>query len=349
MMTQADLDAFLQRFESGQATVADRQLLRQLFFANGQTTSEQSEQAVLQLGKYGVNVREGQDVHIGDRYEGISPDIIQTIIRSAIQAFQQLQSQNSDINTIQDYKPSDDESLELLELNIDPQTIEWINSRLITIENLRNAGHLVANEQEDFKILQRKVRLLSQFDQDLQEIKRSSDRLLRKAVKSLEVKLGGVSNSQISSFSDMESYDCLAQKLQLLQQFQTELEQGQEIARWLDKQRSSLAEELGQHALEAHIKIKQTISSKEVEAFYFTVELLLERLSHCLTWGRAKSLKTAKVPVILDDSVYETAFKYLLDLALNDDDLPDEGVDQLREYVDYLIQNLPKYRHTSLG
>jgi len=55
-----DLPAILDRIASGQHTEADIDILRQIWGSG-------DRQSLLQLGKYGVNIGQGQDIHIGDR------------------------------------------------------------------------------------------------------------------------------------------------------------------------------------------------------------------------------------------------------------------------------------------
>lgn len=98
-----------------------------------------------------------------------------------------------------------------------------------------------------------------------------------------------------------------------------------------------------QYALDNHPHIKETASPRRLEAFRFSIEQLLERLSHCLTWGRTNILDDPNTPIVFEGEVYATTFQYLKGLI--PDHLPKDGIENLQEYIDYLIQKLPSYRY----
>jgi len=64
-----DLSTILDRIKNGEQTEADIAALRQLLNA-GDAAQEglRQRQIALQLGKYNVNIGQGQDIQIGDRY-----------------------------------------------------------------------------------------------------------------------------------------------------------------------------------------------------------------------------------------------------------------------------------------
>jgi HEAT repeat protein len=159
-----------------------------------------------------------------------------------------------------------------------------------------------------------------------------------------QLKFGSSQNGTLEfSVADVE---VVSQEIDILNQFQIELEKGKVMARWLDQERSQLAQCLGQYALDAYPEIKATTSPRRLEAFYFSLEQFLENLGHCLTWGRNNSLDKPVTPVVLDDEIYTTAFEQLKSLI--PDHLPDNGIEQLKEYIDYLVESLPNYRHISI-
>ena len=59
-MTSDELGNILDRIASTNHTEADIAALRQLL-------SSSDRQSLLQLGKYGINVGQGQDIQVGDR------------------------------------------------------------------------------------------------------------------------------------------------------------------------------------------------------------------------------------------------------------------------------------------
>ncbi len=81
MISPEELNSILERITAGQQTEADITDLRQLLSSNGQNIS--------QIGKYAVNLRQGQDIQIGDRiYQGVDAEAIRQIFRSIITELQ---------------------------------------------------------------------------------------------------------------------------------------------------------------------------------------------------------------------------------------------------------------------
>lgn len=331
MLTQVDLDALLQRFESSQATEADRQLLRQLLLANGRGANEQ---AVLQLGKYGVNVGEGKDVHIGDRIiQEASPELIRAIVQELLTCQKQLNTTAQE----QTYSIASDEPVELIE--IEPQIIQQINSRLASIKELQSAKHLTDSQKAELNELKTRVQSVKDVNQTLKDIASKADQLLQEAIKALAEKLKELNNSQSNSFLDINLSSCLDQQLDIVQEFRRELEAGKKVAEWLDEKRSHIAKLLGQHAMDVNPTLKNVASAKKIEGFYFTIEQFLECLSYCLLWGESSILEAPEIPKIFEDEAYIDAFNHLREIIPKR--LPSSGIEQLNEYVDCLLENLP--------
>ncbi len=89
MISPDELNSILDRIAKGQPpTEADIAVLRQLLSGDGQNVS--------QIGKYAVNLRQGQDIQIGDTfgglrqriYQGVDAEAIRQIFRSIITELQ---------------------------------------------------------------------------------------------------------------------------------------------------------------------------------------------------------------------------------------------------------------------
>jgi hypothetical protein len=79
MATPDDIDAILERIANHQQTDADIVLIRQKLAIGNQ-------QNVVQLGKYNVNIEQGQDIQIGDRtYTGPDAETIKALLHEVIQ------------------------------------------------------------------------------------------------------------------------------------------------------------------------------------------------------------------------------------------------------------------------
>ncbi|MBE9112494.1 SUMF1/EgtB/PvdO family nonheme iron enzyme [Nodosilinea sp. LEGE 07298] len=136
----------------------------------------------------------------------------------------------------------------------------------------------------------------------------------------------------------------LNKQVEALKTFQSELEEAKVVAEWLDQQREDgMAEKLGKSALAQYPLIRRQASKKSVEAFYFTLGQFLENLSHCLIWGRNNSLVEPVTPIALDDKAYIFAFESLKTNIPSQ--LPPNGVRQLNDYIDNLLEFLPTHEH----
>ncbi|MBD2091405.1 hypothetical protein H6F67_16295 [Microcoleus sp. FACHB-1515] len=171
--------------------------------------------------------------------------------------------------------------------------------------------------------------------------------MLQEAVRTLAAKLKELDSFQGENLLEARSQICLREQIELLEKFQTDLGDGKVVAHWLNRQRSQyFAQNIGQHALNLHPQIRETASPRSLEAFYFSIEQFLEQLSHCLTWGRTNSIDNSTTPIVLADEIYVAAFEHLKNMIPAH--LPDSGIKQLEEFVDYLVQSLPKHRHLSI-
>jgi Effector-associated domain 10/NACHT domain len=82
MSFQDDLSAIFDRIANGKETEGDLQALRELF-------RKYNCLGAVQLGKYNVNIGQGQDIHIGDRiYQGADAQAIREIVRSIVDELQ---------------------------------------------------------------------------------------------------------------------------------------------------------------------------------------------------------------------------------------------------------------------
>ncbi|PSB01627.1 phosphorylase family protein [Merismopedia glauca] len=81
MTNPEELNAILDRLVQHEQTDADLTVLRQWLSGGGQIAS--------QLGKYNVNLGQGQDIHVGDRiYQGVDAQTIREIVQSILQDLQ---------------------------------------------------------------------------------------------------------------------------------------------------------------------------------------------------------------------------------------------------------------------
>ncbi len=286
------------------------------------------------VGKYNVNLGQGT-TQIGYHY---GPSVEE--IRAIVQELQSLQPQTISTASKQPEQILDDEPLAIHPIK--PQIVEQINSRMAAIDELQKVGQLSNALQAEFNKVKGRVHALKPVNQELGAIANAVDRILQESLRPIVAKLRELDRSQGDSLLEASSRFSLKQQIELFEQFQADLSRGKLVAHWLKSQKQ-LAQQIGQYALDAYPEIKEIASPHRLEAFYFSLEQFLERLEHCLTWGRTNSLEKPVTPVVLDDEVYVTAFEQLKTLI--PDHLPDDGIDQLKEYIDYLVKSLPNYSH----
>ncbi|MGB3652732.1 MAG: hypothetical protein WBA41_16165 [Rivularia sp. (in: cyanobacteria)] len=77
MTTREELNAICDRIIKSQQTEADIKVLRQWLSGSGQIIS--------QRGKYAVSLGQGQEIHIGDIYQGADAEAIREIVRSILE------------------------------------------------------------------------------------------------------------------------------------------------------------------------------------------------------------------------------------------------------------------------
>jgi hypothetical protein len=80
-MTSNELGNILDRVVNGQHTEADIATLHQLL-------SEGKHERLLQVGKYHVNIGQGQDIQVGDRvYQGLDAEAVREVVRAVLQGY----------------------------------------------------------------------------------------------------------------------------------------------------------------------------------------------------------------------------------------------------------------------
>jgi Effector-associated domain 10 len=332
MATPDNLGEILERLKNNTLTDADLEILAQIV---GHTTLQTVEQS----GKYNANLAQASSPQLGDRY-GYGPEELLVILR-------ELQfSQPNNTSKIEQAQ-QEPENEPLTALTIESQVVERINSCMTAIETLHNVGRLANtqfpdNQKIEFNRLKKEIHSLKAITQKLLEIVNAADRLHKEAEKIL------VEQTLLVNQQKAKQSVASQQNLPEVREFQAQLEEGKVVANWLVQQRQSerFTQSLVQYTLDSHPRIRETLSPGRRDAFHFSFEQFLERLSHCLNWGRSNSLDQPVTSVVLDDEAYVTAFEKLKTLI--PDHLPDDGIEQLQEYIDYLIKSLPNYRHISM-
>lgn len=297
------------------------------------------DQLSLQLGKFNVNIGDGQEIHIGDRIQGLSIEDI----HSLVELLKPPLSSNAQPNISEIL--IEEEQLERLALNTD--LIESVNLKLAALAafNEDQSLDLPDKQKQKFTTLKSRIKALRTLNQDLENIDKIAENLLKDSVNILLSKLQELKGLQNQNLTKTTSESCVEEQLKLLSKFKSQLDQAKSLANWLDSKRESLAITIGQYALDCYPEFKETFSQQQIKDFSFSIEQFIERLSHCLKWGRYNVLDMPSTPIVIDDQFYETAFNYLKTVIPNH--LPANGIKQLEDYIDYLLKNLSSYQHQS--
>lgn len=330
MTTPDDLGAIIDRIEANTHTLEDLKVLRQLLGKGDRET-------ISQLGKYNVNVGEGTSLEIGDRfYMELNDKAIQALIR----AIQTLPLTGRQIE-----QTTEEEELE--ELDLDVRSIKLINSRLKAVEEIRKVGQLSEKQEEEFQVLKNQVQSLMGLDQELKETAKRTQALLRRAVQSLEEKLEDINlyKQELIGVSYQQEYndkiEFIKSQIEIVKKFEINLEVGRAASAWLDKNIAQLAKSAGKRALNRCPEIKSTASPEQIDDFYFSLEQFLEQISHSLSWGRYNILDSPEIPLVFDSHAYEVAFNLIQEMLPSH--LHKEIIEQIKDYINYLIQRLSYY------
>jgi len=331
--------ASIKRLQEGEQTEGDVHILRQIL---SQLNTPQSplalEQPVQQLGKYNFSSEQANQIeHIGDQIGWGSDEVASFVIR-LVQALapSSMKDQFMEESIL-------DDSWEDLRIDTDAlrQLIKQINSRLVNLQNIYKAVELPEKQRLEFNALKSSIYSLRNVERQLEDISRKSKLLLQQVIEELTTKLQEFDALQENHLANASERACTAEHLAALTHFQMELEQGQKLARWINQHQVKLVKQIGQHALDAYPEIKGTATDKQQKNFFLSIEQFLARVRRCLQSGKYDYLDMPSTPIILDRRLYIKAFNRLQELIPNH--ITAAGTQQLKEYVEYLVDNLPKY------
>lgn len=243
------------------------------------------------------------------------------------------------------------EKLKSSVLNI--EFVNLINLALQTANESYKSGQLPEKQQEEFNFLKEQINLIKTIELQLVEVEIKAQHLIQGMMHFLESELAKnrllaaesekkliqlSSNEKIEEQTKIQYYEDL---IKTARKFTNKLEVGKEAANWLNQNLTQLATAVGKVALNKCPEIKKRATQKQIDDFYLTIELYLECISQCCSWGRYNSLDFPEIPLVLDISVYEIAFNLVK--AQIPTHLSDAAIEQIKDYTDYLINRLPYY------
>jgi Effector-associated domain 10 len=326
-----ELSKIFERIASNQYTDADLEGLRQWLGGSGQSVS--------QSGKYAVNVGQGQDIHVGDRYTGVTFEEIRLIV----QELKSLQSSqpNSSFGATQNIEQGADDP-PFRKLVLDPTTLKAINERLDVLEEIERTGYLPATQQPELRKLKQQLQSFNTLTQELQIIAEQSDRLIQEAVAAMRLQVdalklsGKTLTEEVQSKLSIEELKCQQAETEIFQTFTNRLEDSRAGADWITNSMESLIN----HATKITLKQFPNLNASEqaIDDFRFSLKQFLEQVSFSLYWGTYGILDSPEIPLIFDVEQYETAFQAMKGRISKQ--LRSETIQEIEACLNYLIERL---------
>lgn len=329
-----ELSKIFERIAINQHTDADLEGLRQWLGGSGQS--------VLQSGKYAVSLGQGQDIHVGDRYTGVTLEQIRLIIQEL--SLLQTSQVNSSFDTAQDSGRVTDNS-PFRKLVLDPTTLKAINERLDVLEEIERTGYLPATQQPELMKLKQHLQNFNALNQDLQSIAEQGDRLIQEAVAAMRLQLdalklsGKTLTEETQAKLSIGELKCQQAENEIFQAFTNRLEDSRAGADWI----TSSMELLINYATKVTLKQFPNLNASEqaIDDFRFSLKQFFEQVSFSLYWGSYEILDSPEIPLIFNVEQYETAVQAIKSSISKD--LPSETVQEIETCLDYLIERLRFY------
>ncbi|MBW4472564.1 MAG: hypothetical protein KME27_23345 [Lyngbya sp. HA4199-MV5] len=334
------LQEIIDRVKSGIPAPTDIQALAAAI-QSGQVTLAAGQQAVAIAGNAAEsNILTGNNNYVNSGYQGWSVEDI----RDILEIFKQ--SETASLSSISTAV----ESGHLGKITLEVQDIDFINSKLAVLEEIQQFKQLSKIPTDEFNLLRRKIQAISSSSRELKEIEIIAGKLLEQSVLALTEKIRTLKLKSKHELAEPHLHrddvncqtDCLEKQLQLLRKFETNLEYGKQGADWLNLNITDFAKSMGKYALSQCPSVQKAASVDMIDDFYFSIEQLLERISHCLIWGRYSILDSFDIPLIFDQRTHEFAFSFFQETIIPSH-LPTEVRKQIHDYVNYLVKRLPLY------
>jgi len=284
-------------------------------------------------------IQTGSHNQVNNVYQGWSIGDIQEILKILQQAETASLSSTSSLM----------EDVHLEKVTLDFQTITFVNSRLEALRELLKSKQLSEDQLDKLALLKRKITAANELDQELKEIETIAGSIIEQSIFTLASKIQDLrreSDQEILEIHEGINLEyrevCLREQLQLVKKLETDLSFGKQGAAWLNLNISEFARIIGKYALSQCPDLQQATSKDEIDDFYFSIEQFLERVGHCLIWGRYSILDSFDIVLIFNPTLYETAFSFFKETVMPAH-LHTEVKKQLEDYINYLISRLPLY------
>ncbi|MDF5723990.1 MAG: hypothetical protein PUP91_26705 [Rhizonema sp. PD37] len=234
-------------------------------------------------------------------------------------------------------------------LTVDKNFLSLVLLCLDTAEQRQKSGKLSEKQQAEMNILKQKLSSLITISEQLADMASQAQNFIKETKQIIEVEvetlrsLSSKSNQEIlqqkTEQDELEKkIAALEDQLKILRQFEKNLEIGKKAARWLDDNRQILAKKAGDASLCKYKDLRSSFSTDDIDDFYWELEQYLERISHCLTWGKYDILDEPDM-LTLPAYAYDMAFRFIKDQRIPQS-MSKEVATQLKDCINYLIERL---------
>ncbi|MEM7578314.1 MAG: hypothetical protein AAF316_00420 [Cyanobacteria bacterium P01_A01_bin.80] len=236
-------------------------------------------------------------------------------------------------------------------LTIDQNFLSLFFFCLDTAEQRQKAGNLSEKQQAEVNTWKQKLKFLITISEELAEMSNQANNFIRETKQILEAEREALRSMSISSQKNLEipqqkteqnelekKIESLEKQLEILRQFEQGLEIGKKAAKWVDDNRHILAKKAGDAALSEYKDLRNSFSEDDIDDFYWELEKYLERISHCLTWGKYEIIDEPDMLTLPVDA-YNQAFRFIRDERIPQS-MSQEVAVQLKDCIDYLMKRL---------
>ncbi|MEO0349770.1 MAG: CHAT domain-containing protein [Cyanobacteria bacterium P01_A01_bin.15] len=229
------------------------------------------------------------------------------------------------------------------------RAIKRINTCISELSSANSTDYmtqLTSDEYQDLVLLNSEVQKLKDLDQELKNLEKTSNKILDKAIEKLKQKIDSFDSFQQEELESASSQVCTKEQLAILSQFKASIEDAKKVAAWIDADLAAIARAIGRSAINGHLGKEKALSDLENEAFSISIEKILERVSHCLKWGKCEILDAPGITLIVSKDIYKAALEYLREILPKDKDrITQRGAEQFNFYIDYSIERLSYYEN----
>jgi hypothetical protein len=301
-----------------------------------------SSQSIEQSGKFNVSLGKGTHVQIGDVSHGVTLEQIRLII----QEISTLRSTSIDSSNSSVSENADSiKDLPLRKLVLDFATVETINAKLAIIKEIYEAGYWPTIQQPELQDLKQRLRSLNALSEDLQTLAEQGDRLIEAATEAMRSQLDALKlasqdlTKAAQSGASTADLECQQEEAQTFQTFVTRLDDSRAGADWITNNTKALVDYACKQLRPQFLSLN--LPDQTIKDFRLSLKHFLEQVSFSLYWGTYEILDSPEIPLVLDNELYEQAFRLMKEGVSTQ--LCPETLQEIEQCFNYLFERLPFY------